>query len=247
MNSSAPAKPNARTSAEPKPANPTEVERAEFMLYLDTLKPGMTVLDVGANIGELTLLFARFVGPAGRVHAFEPGETAFDRLRTMCDWSGYTHIIPNRLALAEKAGTVRLNVYDDAHLTWNTMAQRPLADHGIDVATTGTESVPAQTVDDYCTGYGIERVDLLKIDVEGAELQVLRGAGRMLQEKRVGCCVFEFGQTTLDMGNSAKQIQDYLLAVGYSVRNVIEGDPVFPTEGQPVAPCFSMHLAEPMT
>lgn len=235
------------TPGQAHPANPTDVERAEFMFYLRYLRPGMVAFDVGAHIGELTQLFARFVGPKGRVHAFEPGQTAFERLQAVCDWSGSANIVLNNLALFENAGTVQLNVYDDAHLTWNTLAHRPLDQYGIEVASVGVETVEAETVDGYCTGNGIEHIDLLKIDVEGAELQVLRGARRMLKEERVGCCVFEFGQTTLDMGNSPQQIQDCLSVVGYSVRNIVDGDPVFPEQGQPPLACFSMHLAKPVS
>ena len=54
------------------PASFAEVERAERIFYLEYLREGMTVFDVGANVGELTLLFSRFVGASGSVHAFEP-------------------------------------------------------------------------------------------------------------------------------------------------------------------------------
>ena len=222
-----------------------EVERAERIFYLDYLREGMTVFDVGANVGELTLLFSRFVGEAGSVHAFEPSGAGFERLSAVCRAASLRNVRLNRLALAEKEGDVSLHVYADEYLSWTTRAMRPLENYGINVKPLTTEDVPATTVDLYCEGNGVERIDLLKIDVEGAELQVLMGAERVLRERRVRCLTFEFGQTTFDMGNRPEQIEVFLDNVGYVVRNVVAGDPVFPGRTSARTACYSMHVATP--
>ena len=190
------------------PASPPEVERAEQIFYIDYLHEGMTVFDVGANIGELTLLFSRFVGAHGHVHSFEASHSVFKRLQTICELSGRKNIILNHKALANKEGHVRLYIYDREHSGWNTLAQRPLHNYGIDVDPVGVEKVKATTVDRYCEKNGISQIDLLKLDVEGAEYQVLLGARSMLERKRIQCCVFEFGQTTFDMGNDPGDIEE---------------------------------------
>ncbi len=222
-----------------------EVERAERIFYLETLREGMTVFDVGANVGELTMLFSRFVGAKGGVHAFEPTGRGFERLESVCRAASLRNVRLNRLALAEEEGPLSLHVYDGEYLSWTTRAVRPLEDYGIHVEQPSVEEVPATTLDLYCERGGVAGVDLLKIDVEGAEFQVMLGARRMLREKRVRCVTFEFGQTTFDMGNSPDRIESYLREFGYELRNIIKGDPVFPGRESAQTACYSMHVATP--
>lgn len=221
-----------------------EVEREEQLFYLRYLREGMTVFDVGANVGELTLLFSRFVGE-GCVHAFEASSRVFERLSALCQAAGRRNVALHHLALAESEDTVRLHVYDDDYLCWNSRALRPLANYGINVEPVATEDVTATTVDLFCERNDIQFIDLLKIDVEGAEFQVLSGARRMLESKRVGCLTFEFGQTTFDMGNNPDDIERYVHDVGYKLRNIVAGDPVFPGRGDVRSAQYSMHVATP--
>jgi len=225
-------------------ASPLEVERAEQIFYLEYLRDGMIVFDVGANIGELTLLFSRFVG-AGEVHSFEPGKECFARLSAVCRAANLRNVRLNQCALAEAEGKRDLHVYDDTHLGWNSLARRPLQNYGIEVRPPVIEEIRATTLDVYCTGRDVERIDLLKIDVEGAEFDVMRGAEKMLRERRVGCVAFEFGQATFDMGHAPAEIVDYLKKLNYRVSNVVAGDPVFPGGRDVRTAQFSMHIAYP--
>jgi FkbM family methyltransferase len=227
------------------PASFAEVERAERIFYLEYLREGMTVFDVGANVGELSLLFSRFVGAAGSVHAFEPSRAGFERLEAVCRAAALRNVRLNRLALAEEEGPLSLHVYDDDYLSWSSRALRPLEDYGIDVEPPTVEEVAATTADLYCERHGVAEIDLLKVDVEGAEFQVLVGARRLLVERRVRCLTFEFGQTTFDMGNSPDGIEAYLKNAGYELRNLVAGDPVFPGGGSAQTACYSMHVATP--
>ena len=232
-----------RKSAET--ADFAEVERVERIFYLEYLRAGMTVFDVGANVGELTLLFSRFAGDDGCVHAFEASGDVFKKLETVCRAAGRRNVALNHLALADKSGTIRLNVYDEAYSSFNTIAERPLADYGLDLQPVGIEETRATTLDDYCAEKKIESIDLLKIDVEGAEFQVMRGARRMLESKAVKCLTFEFGQTTFDMGNQPSEIERFLNDFGYKIRNMVAGDAVFPGRGSVETARYSMHIATP--
>ncbi len=226
-------------------ASPAEVERAEWTFYITYLREGMVAFDVGAHVGELSLLFSRLVGPQGCVHAFEASSATFSRLSAVCQLSGRSNITLNNVALSDRDGKFQLHAYDDAHSSWNTLAERPLRRYGIDVSPVGTEVVAATTIDGYCEQNGISRIDLLKIDVEGAEYQVLRGARRMLQDKAILCSVFEFGQTTFDMGNDPHEIESYLTQLGYEVQNLVKGDPALPGRFSVETARFSMHAARP--
>jgi FkbM family methyltransferase len=230
--------------AAPGPSSYPEVERAEQMFYLKYLQEDMIIFDVGANVGELTLLFSRFAYK-GKVHSFEPSSSAFQKLETICRAANRSNVINNNLALSDKKGSLCLYIYGEEYLSFNSQADRPFKDYGLDIKPIKTETVTAATVDDYCHERGIRQIDLLKIDVEGAELQVMKGARRMLESKSIKCLTFEFGQTTFDMGNRPEEIEKFLKAMNYSIRNIIDGEPNFPGRETVASAVFSMHTAFP--
>ena len=226
-------------------ASMIEVERAEQHFYLDYLRPGMTVFDVGANVGELTMLFSRLVEQSGRVYSFEASRTTFESLQSVCKAASLDNVTLIQAAVTDQKGIVRLNVYPSGYGSWNSLADRPLENYGVNIKPIGIEDVTAITIDSYCSEHHIQTVDLLKIDVEGAEHQVLLGSQYMLQSKRVKCCIFEFGQTTFDMGNNPKMISYYLNKLGYKIKNIVKGDPIFPGGANVTSSRFAMMIAEP--
>lgn len=227
------------------PQTPNEVEKAEQSFYIQYLSPGMVAFDVGANIGEISLLFSRFVGPEGQVHSFECSPNTFKKLNEIITISNRKNIRQNCMCLSEVIGTAELHIFDDDHAAWNTLANRPLHEYGINIQPISIQKVPTTTIDAYCESHNIQQIDLLKIDVEGAEYQVLKGASRMMREHRIGCVVFEFGQTTFDMGNDPGKLTQLITSKGYKIRNLIKGAPIFPG-GESVATAqFSMHICTP--
>lgn len=233
-------------SASPQLFSFMEIERAERIFYLNYLCEGMTVFDVGANVGELTLLFSRFIGNTGNVHAFEASEATYEKLKTICNAAGKINVILNHLALSDKKEFIELNIYEDALSVFNSQAKRPLKDYGLDIESIGVEKVSATTVDDYCQSKKIEQIDLLKIDVEGAEFQVMQGAKNMLKNNRIKCLTFEFGQTTFDMGNKPEEIEKFLSAMNYKIQNIIKGAEIFPGRESVKTAQYSMHIATPI-
>lgn len=229
----------------PQYSSSMEVEQAEHTFYINYLRPGMTVFDVGANIGEMSLLFSRFVSSSGQVHSFEASSSMFKKLSTVCQITNREQIVLNHKAVADRETILKFHVYDDFHSGWSSLAQRPLEKYGINVKPTHVEEVEAITIDGYCQQHNIEQIDLIKIDVEGAEYQVLLGARKMLESRKIRCCTFEFGGTTFDMGNAPQEIEDYLKQLGYQLRNVVKGDPVFPGGAKDITASFSMHIAQP--
>ena len=137
-------------------------------------KPNDVVFDIGANIGFLTLNFAR-ICKHGIVYAFEPGRKNFERLRKNIESNNFRNIKTYPVALGERKETKQLyEVY-----SFNTGANRILN------AFTGTsvsEAVSVDTLDDVVATLGLHRLDILKIDVEGYELFVLRGAQKTIKQ-----------------------------------------------------------------
>lgn len=134
--------------------------------------PGMTVLDVGADIGYYTLLFAKRVGPLGRVVAFEPIPEALEKLECNVRLNGYTNVTICDFALFSGSGSVIL--------------EAPLELSRINLAKSANEKndirIQTRTFDECESELNIRRVDLVKIDVEGAELDVLYGMQRSLKK-----------------------------------------------------------------
>src|SRR5438874_403004 len=140
-------------------------------VYPYLLRRGDRVVDGGAHIGYLTLLASRCVGPSGEVHAFEPVPRTFAALGENVRLNRATNVRTNRVALAARAGELELEVPIDPEgeglLAWGATSVR--------LRRGPIERAPAMTLDEYARGYGFDRIALLKLDLEGAELDALRG------------------------------------------------------------------------
>jgi len=137
------------------------------------IKPGMTVIDVGADTGYYTLLFAKRVGRVGRVIAFEPIPSARDILERNISLNHYTNMI---------------TVCDFALFSHNasTVLEAPRKFSRINSKKTTNESngirIQTRIFDECVPEFNVQRIDIVKIDVEGAELDVLYGMRRSLEE-----------------------------------------------------------------
>jgi len=142
---------------------------------VDSSRP--MIFDVGANSGQtIRTLRQRF--PVGEIHAFEPAETAFAELQANCGHLPEVHL--NRLAFGGEAGEYEF--YEMASSPMSSFL--PLGRDGWG-RVERTIRMPVTTVDDYCSRHGIDSIDILKSDTQGYDLEVLRGAGRMLEARRV--------------------------------------------------------------
>lgn len=225
--------------------DPLIVEKNERVFYIKNINEGNVVFDVGANIGELTLLFSKFVGNRGQVHSFEPTPETFDKLSSLVRITNKKNVTLNNLAVSEDKGFGNFNIYEKQYASWNTFAKRPLENYGINIAPPISIVVPVISIDEYCLENFIDRIDLLKIDVEGAELDVLKGAERMFKEKKIKICVFEFGQTIFDMGNTVDDFKNFFNKHDYRIDNISKCQNLFPVDHKSKLACFSVLFAEP--
>ena len=193
---------------------PKETEMARAWL-----RPGMTFVDVGANFGYFTLLAASRVLPEGRVFALEPSPYAHARLARTLEANGLTHIELLQAGLSSAPG--RLNLY--------------LPPSGFHSPTMSENSggqpveVPVLTLDDCLDEWGVDRVDLIKIDVEGHELRVVDGAANALSSGRIRAVLIEFNDYWLrQQGTSPRELYDRLAAAGFVD---VEGEGRFEHDG----------------
>lgn len=142
------------------------------------LRPGMTFYDLGANIGFFSLLAARLVGEQGRVIAFEADPEIAARLREHVERNEFRCVTVKERAVWSKASKVFFERVDPA-----TSPDRGLG-HVVNVASANTIEIEAVTIDDFAGTSPAP--DFIKCDVEGAEVEVFRGAQRLLTERRPG-------------------------------------------------------------
>jgi FkbM family methyltransferase len=158
-------------------------------IFHGLLKAGDCYVDVGANVGRLVIPAAKIVGSNGKVFAFEPVKKNLAMMRRNLSRNALTaeiHIEP--VAVAEKAGstTVYLNVRDG----WHTIIKGVNSSGG---SYLGTTQIPTISLDAYMAEKNIRRIEMLKIDVEGAELQVLQGAETLLRAQAIDTLIVELG------------------------------------------------------
>jgi FkbM family methyltransferase len=160
-----------------------------------TLLPaGGTFLDVGAHAGYFSLLAADRVGPHDHVHAVEPNPRTFDTLRRHLDRNAVSQVRAHHCGLADRAGTLRLHAPAGTHDYNATML--PRADWAM-------VEVPARRLDDCLTEWGVDRIDLMKMDVEGAEPLVVAGGAESLARGVVRHLMVEVNGPRLTEGGSS--------------------------------------------
>jgi FkbM family methyltransferase len=150
-------------------------ENAELNFVERLLRPGMTVLDLGAHHGLYSLLAAKCVGPGGKVIAFEPSPRELRRLERHVRWNRATNVDIQPVALGPSAGRADLYLVENGQDGCNSL--RPPAV----LEPVRTMRVPLRCVDEELRRLGVGRVDFIKLDVEGAELGVLQGASTLLR------------------------------------------------------------------
>jgi FkbM family methyltransferase len=159
-------------------------EADEVAFALRALQPGGVFLDVGANIGTYTVPAAKRVGPNGRVVAVEASPGVFPYLARNICLNGLSNVrLVQCAALAENAGAVPFYEAPPDHFGMGALSEQ--------FGATPVE-VQARTLDTVLSECGLDSVDLLKVDVEGFEVDVFAGAERLLTGDRPPRILFEF-------------------------------------------------------
>jgi FkbM family methyltransferase len=166
----------------------------DVFAWLDSfLMPGMVVLDIGANVGAYSLFMSKRISPGGQCHAFEANPRLTPYLLANKENNGLSNLILNPVAVGESRGST--SFVQDA---WN-LGKAHVGDR--------EGSVELVNIDDYLMETGTQRVDFIKVDIEGYELAALRGASRTL------------GANT-DVVLLVEVVQEHMSRYGFSVADV---------------------------
>jgi FkbM family methyltransferase len=182
----------------------SEFYEKELHPYLN-LKAGVFV-DVGAHIGKYTVALGKKIGNRGKVISIEPETENFNLLKKNVNLNKLTNVFLQNTACAEQDGEAMLNIHKDQPTLHSFYINR------------GPSQIRVKTVklDTIIQNFKIDRVDLVKIDVEGAEIDVLRGASDILKQHHPRI-IFE----VLDLEN-LKKIEEILGNLDYKIKPIKE-------------------------
>jgi len=195
----------------------TELESVSVLPKL--VKPGTVFFDLGAHVGQFTLLASRLVGPKGSVHCFEPDPQTFRWLCENVTRNNLKNVSANRIGVSDSSGDRELFLAKPENIGTGSFAP-PSSPLGTALR------VPTISVAEYCTVRGIARIHFMKIDVEGAEVDVLSGSSSFLRGESKPAIHIEFNLARQKaFGRSLKELADILGGYGYTLLRLTKEGP----------------------
>jgi len=172
------------------------------------IKPGMVMLDIGAYVGQFTLVASRVAGDQLKILAIEPTPAVYKQLCRNVAANRCSGVTCIQRALSDKPGSARFYFYPDSY---DQNSLRPLSDESARFI-----DVEVETIDSLSEQHRLSRIDLIKVDVEGNELAVLKGARRVLAEKKPALIV-EVSRHQHSYGYCGIELNAFLRDIGYDV------------------------------
>ncbi len=203
------------------------IDPNEFAFLECVLEQGMVFVDVGANEGLYTLFAAK---RAATVLAIEPSSREFDRLRANLELNSFTNVRARKLALSNHSGEGVLHVSGYEHEGQNTFGEFSY----LGVESSEVEKVPLVRLDDLLNEEGLQKVDIIKLDIEGAEFLALDGARNTLTTSRPLLLLEIFDSALRRQGSSAAEVVALLKSFDYEIYVFDQ------TSGRPIkSECYS--------
>ena len=186
---------------------------------------GDLVMDIGANIGYFTLIMAKGIRENGKVFSFEPEPKNFELLKKNVEINNYSNVILEKKAIGNKTGIAKLYLADRKNNIFYSGMHRIFRSDLVSQISNPV-SINIIKLDDYLQDLKfIKKIRLIKIDVEGAEFDVLKGMSKILDENKGIKIVMEFSSENLeDYGSNPSDVMDFLINKGFklSIINEVE-------------------------
>ena len=188
----------------------------------ELVKKGDYILDIGTNIGSTILQFAVLIGKEGFVYGFEPDSINYANCQRNISLNNFSNLEVSQIGLGDERGSFDLVVDTDSNRGGNRISDN--------ISGKSTSKIVVERLDDWMQNKPIERVDLIKIDVEGYELKVLKGGEKsILKYKPI--FFIELDEDNLKAtGDSANKLIELLEEWNYSIIDSITGLPVKSTD-----------------
>lgn len=196
-----------------------------------------TIIDIGTNIGETIMNFAKLAHKNGNVHGFEPDALNYERCVENLKLNNFTNITLNKLGLGAQAGQFFIKVDTPSNRGGNKISSEYIGNN--------TQVVNIITLDQYAAGKKLKNVDLIKIDVEGYELNVLKGSATLLKEFTPTLFIELDDNNLREQGDSAKALISYLSQFNYIITNAENNKPV--TEMTDFTNCHYDIICKPLS
>lgn len=202
-------------------------ERSVFRFMKQKVNPPYCIFDVGSNKGQfLRLALDNINTPDFRIHCFEPGRETFSLLSSSAPSD--ERITLNNLAVGKEKGEAVLH-YDAAGSGLASLTKRKLGHFGIDFSQ--EERVAVTTIDTYCAENNIDHIHLLKVDIEGHELDALSGAMRMFSANAIDIITFEFGGCNIDTRTYFQDFWYFFSELGFNIFRITPSGYLHPVTG----------------
>jgi FkbM family methyltransferase len=174
---------------------------------------GAVVFDVGANIGIYSLLAGKKAGQQGHVYSFEPADLAYQRLNKNIRINKFENISVYKQGVSDKNGTTNFYVCEDD--AYNSIGSRPMN------KVKEVKNIDITSIDEFCIKNNIRRIDVLKIDTEGADLLVLQGAKSVLTSETPPIIFCEFNKNIKSGFNfSLDDYRDFIISMKYRIYEI---------------------------
>jgi len=190
-----------------------DFEKDEITFLKKYLRKGDVFIDVGANIGLFSLIASSVIGETGRVISFEPTSKTFNRFLENIQINHFSNIEAHQVAISNTIGEAKLNIASDGFDAWNSLGI-PSAGKVIE-----NETVKTYTLDSFFkTKKEIEKISLIKIDVEGWEIPVIEGAVKLCSKLDAPNLIVEFTDSNaINCGYSCTDLYNLLVEYGYKL------------------------------
>ena len=189
----------------------THQEQDELNVVTNLLRPGMVFFDLGANQGLYSISAGHKVRKEGRVYAFEPVPSEYRKLQANIRLNLATNIIAEHLAIGRYDDTTQMYACEPSKAMYSSLV-RPAVSSEVKVQCISVRSI---SLDTYTFQNRIDQIDILKMDVEGAERDVLEGGRQVFTQQRpIVLCEFS-DRRTEPWGYRAREIADILMKYGY--------------------------------
>jgi len=175
----------------------------------------VNIIDIGANVGYYSILGGKLIGPEKRLFSFEPQPRMIDRLRRNVALSSLENVQVFPIALSDSTGSVTFYVPPEGRESMGSMR----ANGRFDIS--GTIQVNSQRLDDVLQDLGNPKIGLIKMDAEGAELQILRGATDLLSSSDKPDLIFEGNEKNCRaFGYCVFDLLQFVGSFGYKLRQL---------------------------